>query len=97
MIEDPSVAAVMAVIAGATAWTTRTRLPRAMLRSGAAILVSAWAPLLLAVWLDREGTYIGNGLGLGLLAWLGSDLGAILVALGLLLRLGQLVWPRPRT
>ena len=68
-----------------------------MLWSGAAILVSAWAPLLLAVWLDREGTYIGNGLGLGLLAWLGSDLGAILVALGLLLRLGQLVWPRSRT
>jgi hypothetical protein len=53
--------------------------------------------LLLAVWLDREGTYIGNELGLGLLAWLGSDLGAILIALGLLLRLEQLVWPRPRT
>ena len=89
MIEDPGVAAVVAVIAGAMAWTTRARLHRAMLWSGAAILVSAWAPLLLAVWLDREGTYIGNGLGLGLLAWLGSDLGAILVALGLLLRLGQ--------
>ena len=89
MIENPGVAAVVAVIAGAMGWTTRARLPRAILWSGAAILVAAWGPLLLAAWLDHEGTYIGNGLGLGLLAWLGSDLGAILVALGLLLRLGQ--------
>ena len=97
MIENPGVAAVVAVIAGVMSWTARSRLPRAILWSGAAILVLAWGPLLFTVWLDREGTYIGNGLGFGLLAWLGSDLGAILVVLGLLLRLGQLVWPRPRT
>ena len=46
MIENPGVAAVVAVIAGAMGWTTRSRLPRAILWSGAAILVAAWGPLL---------------------------------------------------
>jgi hypothetical protein len=41
MIEHPDVAAMVAAIAGAVAWTTRARLPRTMLWSGAAILVSA--------------------------------------------------------
>jgi hypothetical protein len=41
----------------------------------------------IAGWLDAEGTYIGNGLSLRLLAWFGSDLGLILAVLGLLLRL----------
>jgi hypothetical protein len=46
MIENPGVAAVVAVIAGAMGWTTRSRLLRAILWSGAAILVAAWGPLL---------------------------------------------------
>jgi hypothetical protein len=97
VIEQPGVAAVIAAVAGAVACTTHARLPRCTLWAGAAILIASWGPLLLAVWLDPEGVYIGNALGFGLLAWFGSDLGLIVVVLGLLLHLKQLLWPRPRT
>lgn len=59
---------------------------RAVLIAGLAILALSWAPLLLAILLDPQGRIVGNALGLGLLAWMGSLLGLLVLAGGLVAR-----------
>ncbi|PVE25676.1 hypothetical protein DC522_05005 [Microvirga sp. KLBC 81] len=88
------VALLAALVAIVAAFTARTRPPRAVLGAGALILIGAWIPILLAGTFDPRGDYVGNALGLGLLAWLGSYIGLAVVGAGLLLRLRELMISR---
>ena len=89
-------AAIVTAVALAAAWTSRARLVRAVLWAGAASVVGAWVPLLVAVWLDPEGAYIGNALGFGMLAWFGGTAGLIIVAIGFVMRLAEFIRSRSR-
>jgi len=62
-----------------------------MLRAGILILVLSWVPLLIA------GFVLGmdNPIGLGLLAWAGTALGLLVIAIALVVRLVRLML-RPR-
>lgn len=84
MLAGAVIAALIAVITGSV---IREPLPRA-LWIGASILVGVWVPILLAGTFDPRGDYVGNALGLGLLAWFGSYLGFAIVGVGLALRAG---------
>ena len=84
MIEHPAIAAVLALIALALALKIQARPPRVLLWVGALLLVGSWIPVVTAGLLDPSGEYIGNGLGLGLLAWFGSTLGLIAAVAGVL-------------
>jgi hypothetical protein len=91
MLAGAVIAALIAVI---TASVIRERLPRAVLRTGASILVGVWVPILLAGTFDPRGDYVGNALGLGLLAWFGSYVGFAIVGVGFLLSFWKLVGSR---
>jgi hypothetical protein len=54
-----------------------------MIRAGLIILVLSWVPLLIVGLLDPN----ANPIGLGLLAWLGSLIALIIIAIGGLRRL----------
>jgi hypothetical protein len=87
-------AIIAALIAVLTASVIRERLPRAVLWTGASILVGVWVPILLAGTFDPRGDYVGNALGLGLLAWFGSYVGFAIVGVGFLLSIWKLVGSR---
>ena len=87
MIESPGVTAILAMIAIALALMTTARPPRVLLWGGALLMVSAWVPVVVAGLVDPLGEYVGNNIGLGLLAWFGSTLGLIVVVAGLLWQL----------
>jgi len=84
MIESPGMATVLAMIALALALTSEARPPRVFLWVGALLLVGSWLPIVVAGQLDPSGQYVGNGIGLGLLAWFGSTLGLIMAVGGIL-------------
>ena len=83
MIESPGSAAIIAMLALAIALMLHDRPPRVLLWLGALLLVSAWVPIVAAGLLDPSGDYVGNTMGLGLLAWMGSTLGLILAVFGI--------------
>ncbi|WP_349367722.1 hypothetical protein [Salinarimonas sp.] len=77
----------LALIAGAlVALRGATGAARALLIAGFALFVVAWAPLLVGMALDPDGSVIGNALGLGLLAWGGSALALAVLLAGLVTR-----------
>lgn len=63
------------------------RRSRRLFKIGFAIIVACWIPILLAIVLDPDGKVVGNALGLGLLAWLGTLAGALIVLFGAALAL----------
>ncbi len=63
---------------------------RSMIVTGILLAVGAWLPLLTAIVLDPEGELIGNGFGLGVLAWFGGALGVLVIIVGFLIRLTQM-------
>jgi len=87
MIESPGVTVILAMIAIVLALMTSARPPRVLLWGGALLMVSAWVPVVVAGLVDPLGEYVGNNIGLGLLAWFGSTLGLIVVVAGLLWQL----------
>lgn len=91
MFSGAGIAALIAVI---TASVISERLPRAVLWIGASILVGPWVPILLAGTFDPRGDYVGNALGLGLLAWFGSYLGFAIVGVGFFLSFWKFVGSR---
>jgi hypothetical protein len=64
---------------------------RGLIIVGIVLAVGAWMPLLTAIVLDPDGRVVGNGLGLGLLAWFGSALGFLVIVVGLIARLSQML------
>ncbi len=84
MIESPGFAAILAMMAIALALMMPARPPRVLLWVGALLLVGAWVPTVVAGLLDPSGEYVGNGVGLGLLARIGSRFGLILAVAGVL-------------
>lgn len=84
---EVSLAALMIGVAGAL--TARRLLSRIVLWTGVAIFILAWIPLLLSVLLSPG----SNPVLLGVMAWVGSGLGMIVIAVGLLLRLWEFVRP----
>ena len=62
-------------------------MARKLIQVAVAIVAVAWLPILAAALLDPSGEYVGNALGLGLLAFFGTGLGIILLIVGILLRL----------
>jgi len=84
MIQSPNFAAVIAMLALAIALMLYDRPPRVLLWVGAFLLVSAWVPIVAAGLLDPSGEHVGNAMGLGLLAWMGSTLGLIMAVFGIL-------------
>jgi hypothetical protein len=67
---------------------------RGLIIVGILLAIGAWLPLLAAIVIDPDGRVVGNGLGLGLLAWLGSALGFLVIIVGLLVRLTQMLSAR---
>ena len=94
MIESPGVTAILAMIAVALALMTTARPPRVLLWGGALLMVSAWVPVVVAGLVDPLGEYVGNNIGLGLLAWFGDTLGLIVVVAGILWQLALTVLTR---
>ena len=58
------------------------RRSRRLLKIGFVIVAACWIPILLAIVLDPGGEVVGNALGLGLLAWLGTLVGALIALFG---------------
>ena len=81
---DSSGAAILAMLALATALVLHDRPPRVLLWAGALLLVGSWVPIVAAELLDPSGEDVGNAMGLGLFAWFGSTLGLILAVCGIL-------------
>ena len=81
------IALLIVAIAIAAALTARSRLPRLVLWTGITITIGVWIPLLSA-FLGWAGD---NPVGLGLLAYFGSDLGLLVIGCGVLLRLWEMV------
>ena len=84
MIESPGFAAILAMMALATALVLHDRPPRILLWIGALLLAGSWVPIVAAGLLDPSGVSVGNAIGLGLLAWFGSTLGLIVAVFGIL-------------
>jgi hypothetical protein len=80
----------LGAIAILAALTSRWRIPRVLLWTGVIISVAVWVPLLSA---NAFGWAGDNPVGLGLLGSFGSDLGMIVIACGLFLRLWELFRP----
>lgn len=81
---------VILVLAAFAASSAPPGFVRNLLYIGVALAIGAWLPLLAGILLDPDGRVIGNGLGLGILAWGGSALGFLIVMIGLTLRLRQI-------
>jgi hypothetical protein len=82
------------VVAFPTALHARPGFVRSMIFVGMFMAIGAWLPLMAGIVLDPDGKVIGNGLGLGLLAWFGSALGFLVIIIGLLIRLTQMLSAR---
>ncbi|MEZ0172644.1 hypothetical protein [Microvirga sp. TS319] len=78
---------VLAIVA---AFTARRRLSGKVLLIGVLTVVAAWIPLLL---IGATGLGGSNPVGLGLLAWIGSGLGLVVIVVGLVLRVWELIKP----
>ena len=84
MIESPGFAAILAMMALATALVLHDRPPRVLLWLGALLLAGSWVPIVAAGLLNPAGEDVGNAIGLGFFAWFGSTLGLILAVFGIL-------------
>jgi len=94
MIERAAVATILAFLALTLALKIQARPPRVLLWIGALLLVGSWVPIVAARLLDPSGEYVGNAVGLGLLAWFGSTLGLIAFVAGLLWQMAILLLSR---
>lgn len=74
------------IVGGLVALRGAAGAARALLIGGFALLAIAWAPLLVGIALDPDGSVIGNALGLGLLAWGGTALALALLLGGVVTR-----------
>jgi hypothetical protein len=93
-LDRPIVPILLAIFA---VWAARLEARswlRAVLILGAILAAGSWLPVVLGSMLDPDGSAIGNGLGLGLLAVYGSFLGVALCAVGLGIRLMKIVLDR---
>lgn len=97
LVEQPIIALIVAAIAGWVAFTETNRSIRVLLGAGAILAFGSWLPIVLGALVDPDGRFIGNAVGLGLLAVFGSLLGVMLSAVGLGIRAVRLAAGRRRS